>query len=61
MHDLIGIIQTIVLCIQSGFVGVIIYGTINENTIPSETIQKCNKNNWICCAIILASNLLYLI
>ena len=61
MHTLGTIIQMIALCYQFACVGIVVYGTMHEGTIPEDDIEKFNVRNWICCAIVLGSNLLYLI
>ena len=61
MNTLAMIIQMIALCYQFACVGIVVYGTMHEGTIPEEDIEKFNIRNWICCAIVLGSNLLNLL
>lgn len=61
MNTLVMIIQMVALCYQFACVGIAVYGTMHEGTIPEADIAKFNRRNWICCAIVLGSNLLNLL
>lgn len=61
MSTLAMIIQFVALAYQFACVGIVVYGTQHEGTIPEADIEKFNIRNWICCAIVLGSNLLNLL
>lgn len=61
MSTIAFIVQIVALCCQCGCCGIVLYGIINEGSVPEDDIKKFIRRSCICYAIVLLSNLLYFI
>jgi len=53
MNIIITIITVIVFAYQFACIGIVIYGNNNKNRIPQEDVEKYDKQQLICCFIII--------
>ena len=54
------VLQLIALCVQYAFIGILIYGTMHEGAVSEGDMKKYDRNNWLCCAFIIATYAIYL-